>query len=88
MSDDFLNKDEGAERLEGESGLSIEGTSSSDVYPNAEVRIIPAQDSVTHINRLCEIFSEERCVERNAKGGTGRVNPDGDSNTCDISFRI
>lgn len=58
MSDDFLNKDEGAERLEGESGLSIEGTSSSDVYPNAEVRIIPAQYSVTHINRLCEIRKE------------------------------
>lgn len=58
MSDDFFNIDEGAERLEGESGLSIEGTTSSDVYPNAEVRIIPAQYSVMHINRLCEIRKE------------------------------
>ncbi len=58
MSDDFFYIDEGAERLEGESGLSIEGTTTLDVYPNAEVRIIPAQYSLTHIKRLCEIRKE------------------------------
>lgn len=50
--------DDSYERLEGESGLSIDENPSLDVYPNAEVRIIPAQYSVSHIHRLCEIRHE------------------------------
>lgn len=48
------NTNELDEKLEGESGLSIEESTSLDIYPNAEVRIIPAQYSVAHIYRLCE----------------------------------
>lgn len=54
MSKESYNTSEPEEKLEGESGLSIEEDKFLDIYPNAEVRIIPAQYSVSHLYVLCE----------------------------------
>lgn len=58
MSEESKHNSEKEDRLEGESGLTMDETSSLDIYPNAEVRIIPAQYSVSHIYRLCEVRKE------------------------------
>lgn len=77
MSEENKNNSENEDRLEGESGLSIDDTSSLDIYPNAEVRIIPAQYSVSHIYRLCEVRKEliiDPEYQRNNVWGTTQRN--------------
>ena len=77
MSEENKNNSENEDRLEGESGLSIDETSSLDIYPNAEVRIIPAQYSVSHIYRLCEVRKEliiDPEYQRNNVWGTTQRN--------------
>lgn len=58
MSEENKHNIDIEDRLEGESGLLMDETSSLDIYPNAEIRIIPAQYSVSHIYRLCEVRKE------------------------------
>lgn len=46
------------EKLEGESGLTINERYSPTIYPNAEIRIMKAQYSILHVKRLCENRNE------------------------------